>query len=141
LETKVFPRKDLRIKPHAMHYERTSYHMFTTDVLIHSMAPHMHFRGKDFTLYKVENPGTTEERRLMVLRVPAYDFNWQRTYEFMTPLPLKAGDALYSITHFDNSHYNPNNPDPEAAVKFGLQSQQEMLNVRAKFERVVLPTP
>ena len=49
---------------------------------------------------------------------------------------LRAGDALYSVAHFDNSHYNPNNPDPEATVRFGLQSEQEMFNLRVKFERV-----
>jgi hypothetical protein len=47
---------------------------------------------------------------------------------------LKAGDALYSVTHFDNSHFNPNNPDPEAFVRFGLKSEQEMLNLRTKYE-------
>jgi hypothetical protein len=96
----------------------------------------MHYRGKDFTLYKVEHPGTDHERRELILQVPAYHFGWQRTYEFEQPLRLKAGDALYSVTHFDNSHYNPNNPDPEALVRYGLMSEQEMLNLRVKYEVV-----
>ena len=135
VETKVFNRKDIRLRPHVQHYEKTSYYQFSTDVLIHALAPHMHYRGKDFTLYKVENLGTAEEQRQLILRISAYDFNWQRTYEFVHPLRLKAGDALCSIAHLDNSHYNPNNPDPEAFVRFGLLSDQEMLNMRAKFER------
>jgi thiol-disulfide isomerase/thioredoxin len=134
VETKVFNRKDLRIRPHDGHYEKTSHYQFRTDVLIYALAPHMHYRGKDFTLYKVENPGTPDERRTLVLMASAYDFNWQRTYEFVNPLRLKAGDALYSVTHFDNSHFNPNNPDPEAFVRFGLKSEQEMLNLRTKYE-------
>ena len=134
IRTKVFNRKDLRLRPHDMHYEKTAYYQFPTDVLIHALAPHMHYRGKDFTLHKVENPGTEEEQRTLVLKVPVYDFNWQRTYEFVNPLRLKAGDALYGVTHFDNSHFNPSNPDPEAAVRFGLKSEQEMLNVRIKYE-------
>jgi hypothetical protein len=96
----------------------------------------MHFRGKDFLLYKATNPGTPEEKRELILKVPAYDTNWQRTYEFVNPIRLKAGDALYSVTHFDNSHYNPNNPDPEKLVRFGLKSEQEMLNLRVKYEEV-----
>ncbi|NOY43112.1 MAG: hypothetical protein GXP26_14930 [Planctomycetes bacterium] len=136
LETKVFNRKDLRLLPHAMHYEKASYHQFTTDVLIYALAPHMHYRGKDFLLYKVENPGTEDEQRQLILKIAAYDVNWQRTYEFEKPLRLKAGDALYSVTHFDNSHYNPNNPDPETTVRYGLKSEEEMLNLRIKFERV-----
>ncbi|MCG8449879.1 MAG: redoxin domain-containing protein [Pirellulales bacterium] len=138
LETQVFNRKDIRLRPHDMHYEKSRYYQFDTDVLIHALAPHMHYRGKDFILYKVTNPGTEEEHRQMILKIAAYDFNWQRTYEFQNPIPLRAGDALYSVAHFDNSHYNPNNPDPEAFVRFGLQSEQEMLNLRAKFERVDL---
>lgn len=138
IETQVFNRKDLRLRPHTHHYEKTSYYQFSTDVLIHALAPHMHYRGKDFTLFKIVNLGTPEETRELVLKIPVYDFNWQRTYEFVNPLPLKAGEVLYSVAHFDNSHYNPNNPDPEAAVRFGLLSKQEMLNMRAKFERVEL---
>ncbi len=138
LETQVFNRKDIRIRPHDMHYEKTCYYQFKTDVKIHALAPHMHFRGKDFTLYKVHNPGTPEAEHQLVLKIPAYDFNWQRTYEFHQPIALRAGDALYSVAHFDNSHYNPNNPDPETTVRFGLQSEKEMFNLRTKFERVDL---
>ena len=134
IHTRVFNRKDIRLRPHDMHHEKRAYYQFPTDVKIHALAPHMHYRGKDFTLYKVENPGNDEERRTLVLKIPVYDFNWQRTYEFVNPLKLKAGDALYSITHFDNSHYNPSNPDPEALVRFGLKSEQEMLNLRTKYE-------
>jgi len=136
LETQVFNRKDIRLRPHDMHYEKTCHYQFDTDVLLHALAPHMHYRGKDFTLYKVTNPGTPEAKRQLVLKVAAYDFNWQRTYEFQNPIFLRAGDALYSVAHFDNSHYNPNNPDPEATVRFGLQSEQEMFNLRVKFKRV-----
>jgi thiol-disulfide isomerase/thioredoxin len=136
LETKVFNRKDIRLRPHDMHYEKANYYQFPTDVLIHALAPHMHYRGKDFLLYKATNPGTPEEKRELILKVPAYDTNWQRTYEFVNPIRLKAGDALYSVTHFDNSHYNPNNPDPEKLVRFGLKSEQEMLNLRVKYEEV-----
>jgi thiol-disulfide isomerase/thioredoxin len=136
LQTQVFNRKDVRIPPHEMHYEKTNYYQFSTDVLIYALAPHMHYRGKDFTLYKVEHPGTDRERREQILQVPTYHFGWQRTYEFEKPLRLKAGEALYSVTHFDNSHYNPNNPDPEALVRYGLMSEQEMLNLRVKYEVV-----
>jgi hypothetical protein len=61
---------------------------------------------------------------------PKLRFSWQRTYEFTKPIELKAGDALYGVGHFDNSHFNPNNPDPDAVVKYGLKSEQEMFNLR-----------
>jgi hypothetical protein len=136
LQTQVFNRKDVRIPPHALHYEKTNYYQFPTDVLIYALAPHMHYRGKDFSIYKVTSPQTDREQRELILTVPTYHFGWQRTYELEQPLRLKAGDALYSVTHFDNSHYNPNNPDPETLVRYGLMSEQEMLNVRVKYEIV-----
>ena len=108
------------------------------DAYLVSFMPHMHFRGKDFSLYKVENPQTAQQRKHLIMRIGAYDFNWQRTYEFQRPIELKSGDALYSVALFDNSHYNPNNPDPQAQVKYGLLSEDEMLNIRVKFERVDL---
>jgi len=136
LETRVFNRKDIRLRPHDMHYEKANYYQFPTDVLIYALAPHMHYRGKSFALYKATNPGTPEEKRELILKVPVYDMNWQRTYEFVKPIKLKAGDALYSVTYFDNSHYNPNNPDPEKLVRYGLKSENEMLNLRVKYEVV-----
>jgi thiol-disulfide isomerase/thioredoxin len=136
LQTQVFNRKDVRIPPHALHYEKTNYYQFPTDVLIYALAPHMHYRGKDFSIYKVTSPQTDHEQRELIMTIPTYHFGWQRTYELEQPLHLKAGDALYSVTHFDNSHYNPNNPDPEALVRYGLMSEQEMLNVRVKYEIV-----
>lgn len=136
LQTQVFNRKDVRIPPHAQHYEKTNYYQFPTDVLIYALAPHMHYRGKDFSIYKVTDPQTDHEQRELIMMIPTYHFGWQRTYELEQPLRLKAGDALYSVTHFDNSHYNPNNPDPEALVRYGLMSEQEMLNVRVKYEIV-----
>jgi hypothetical protein len=112
--------------------------MLPDDALIYALAPHMHYRGKDFSLYKVRHPQTDRETRQLVLRVPTYHFGWQRTYEFERPLELRAGEALLSVTHFDNSHFNPNNPDPSAVVRYGLKSEQEMLNVRVKYETVDL---
>jgi thiol-disulfide isomerase/thioredoxin len=138
LQTQVFNRKDVRIPPHALHYEKTNYYQFPTDVLIYALAPHMHYRGKDFSIYKVTNPQTDQEQHELIFTIPTYHFGWQRTYELEQPLRLRAGDALYSVTHFDNSHYNPNNPDPEALVRYGLMSEQEMLNVRVKYEIVNL---
>ncbi len=42
-------------------------------------------------------------------------------------MPLKAGAELEFVGYFDNSRRNPNNPDPEEAVRFGPQSWEEMM--------------
>lgn len=135
IETHVFNRKDIRLRPNDSHYEMTNYYAFSSDVLIYALAPHMHYRGKSFKLYKVRNPKTKNETRELLLKVPAYDFSWQWTYEFKNPIRLRAGDALYGVAAFDNSHFNPNNPDPDVLVSYGIKSDQEMFNMRVKFER------
>ena len=59
--------------------------------------------------------------------MPNYDFNWQRTYEFVEPKQIAAGSRLVHTTWYDNSAANPGNPDPERTVPWGLQSWDEML--------------
>ena len=53
-------------------------------------------------------------------------------------IPVRQSEQVAEVSHFENSHYNPHNPDPEALVRFGLHSEQEMVNMRVKFERVDL---
>jgi hypothetical protein len=57
------------------------------DINIVSYFPHMHFRGKDMTLTALLPDGNKQT----LLRVPAYDFNWQLYYYPTTPVPLPRG--------------------------------------------------
>ncbi len=88
-----------------------------------AMAPHMHLRGKSFKFVGRSSDG----RRETLLDVPAYDFNWQFGYELAEPLPLPAGFTIECEARFDNSAQNPANPDPQAAVRWGDQSFEEMM--------------
>ena len=56
-----------------------------------------------------------------------YNFYWQLSYRLAQPLAIEAGTKLECVAHFDNSRNNPNNPDPEEAVRFGPQSREEMM--------------
>ena len=87
-----------------------------------SFFPHMHLRGKDYQ-YKAIYPNGEEK---ILLKVPAYNFNWQLAYRPTEELELPAGTRIEGIAHFDNSANNPANPDPTATVKFGEQSWEEM---------------
>ena len=93
-----------------------------TGVKLLSMMPHMHLRGKSFR-YDAILPGRTET----LLNVPAYDFNWQTSYRLKQPLAVPSGTQLYCKATFDNSSDNPNNPDPSAVVKWGDQTDDEMM--------------
>ena len=90
--------------------------------LLLSFFPHMHLRGKSFA-YNLIRPDRSIEPLLRV----QYHFHWQMSYRLATPLPLKAGTMLQAVARFDNSSGNPHNPDPEAEVRWGEQTSDEMM--------------
>jgi mono/diheme cytochrome c family protein len=71
-------------------------------------------------------PGPKENSVETLLRVN-YHFHWQMSYKLAQPLFLKAGTELQAIAWYDNSKNNPHNPDPEAAVRWGDQTYDEMM--------------
>jgi mono/diheme cytochrome c family protein len=104
-------------------YEVRSQYTFRQDSVVHALLPHMHYRGKDFTYTAVYPDG----RREVLLKVPAYDFNWQTIYQLAQPLELPEGTRIECVAHYDNSTKNPANPDPTKDVTFGNQSFDEMM--------------
>lgn len=113
----------LRIPPGESAHEEFAYHPFLRDAVLHTLFPHSHYRGKSST-FELQSP---DGERELLLSVPAYDFNWQRGYDFVEPKPVPAGSMLIHRTVYDNSARNPANPDPERTVTWGLQSWDEML--------------
>ena len=113
----------IRIPPNAPAHEETAYFEFSRDAVLYSILPHSHYRGRSST-FELAYP---DGRRETILSVPNYDFNWQRGYDFVEPREIAAGTRLIHTTIYDNSSRNPGNPDPNSAVRWGLQSHQEML--------------
>ena len=111
------------IPPHADNHEVVSKVKFSHDMLLLNLFPHMHYRGKSFRIESLTPDGT----RKVLLDVPHYDFNWQLRYDLAEPKFLPKGTQLICTGHFDNSEANPANPDPNKAVRFGLQTFEEML--------------
>lgn len=111
------------IPPHADNFEVTSEYVFRDDTLLWSLSPHMHVRGKDF-LYTAIFP---DGRKEVLLSVPNYDFGWQTTYVFNEPKLMPKGAKLHCVAHYDNSENNLNNPDPNATVRWGEQTWEEMM--------------
>lgn len=93
------------------------------DVILLAMLPHMHLRGKSVQYRAVYPTGESQ----ILLDVPRYSFNWQLSYYLKEPLLLPKGTRIECMGYFDNSPNNPNNPDPTVEVRFGSQSQDEML--------------
>lgn len=113
----------IKIPANTSHHKEMAYYAFDKPILLHDLMPHAHYRGvaSRFELWKPD--GSTE----LLLNVPNYDFNWQRTYEFVVPRKIEAGSRLIHTTWYDNSTDNAANPDAEREVPWGLQSWDEML--------------
>lgn len=97
------------------------------DGRLHSVSPHMHFRGKAFsTTAKSKTKSTVSDGSPLLLRVNDYDFNWQHIYEFTKPIDLSEIESIDVEMTFDNSTENLFNPDPREFVMWGDQTWEEM---------------
>jgi mono/diheme cytochrome c family protein len=103
------------------------------DLLLFSMTPHTHVRGKKW-YYEVEYP---DGRKEPLLSVPNYDFEWQHEYQFSEPKRLPAGTKVRASAWYDNSKANPSNPDHTKDVWWGDQTWEEMMFTSFTFH--VLP--
>jgi hypothetical protein len=100
----------------------TAQHRFDRAVTLHSLACHMHFRGRSMIFETIDPHGLRET----LLSVPHYNFYWQTRYELARPKTLPAGTIVEVRGTFDNSPQNLDNPDPSAKVTWGQQSWEEM---------------
>ena len=63
------------------------------------------------------------------MQIPNYNFEWQLGYEIAPGLKrFPMGTRIEAIAHYDNSTFNPYNPDPKRTVPYGLQTYDEMFN-------------
>lgn len=86
---------------------------------------HMHLRGRDMTFFAHYPEGRSET----LLSLPNYNFEWQLTYRYPPgEVHFPKGTRIEAIAHYDNSPFNPYNPDPTKTVKEGPQSVDEMMN-------------
>ena len=111
------------IPPNAPNHQVHAYHTTDRPILIHNFMPHLHLRGVGFRYEATYPDGETE----ILLNIPEYDFNWQYGYELAEPKYIPAGTLLHCVGFFDNSAENAANPDPEAIVRFGEPTVDEMM--------------
>ena len=110
------------IPPGAPDYRVEARGTLPNDALLLSFFPHMHLRGKQFEYNIIHEDKTIEP----LLRVN-YHFHWQMTYKLAKARELKAGTELQAVARFDNSRKNMHNPDPDAEVRWGEQTTDEMM--------------
>jgi len=130
LRTHVIVDPSIQIKPNAAEHEEVAYFTFSDDATLYSVTAHAHYRGRS-AAYTLEYPNGESE---VVLSVPAYDFNWQRTYTFTEPMQIPKGSKMLYSSTYDNSVNNSRNPDASRTVPWGEQSHDEMLYGSMSFE-------
>ncbi|MCI0359229.1 MAG: redoxin family protein [Planctomycetaceae bacterium] len=112
------------IPPGAAAHEVKASRTLAMDATGLGMFAHMHLRGKDMTF--VSRPPEGEAETL--LAIPNYHYDWQQNYRWQLGTKRFAKGTKIEVTaHFDNSRFNPFNPDPTATVKHGQQTFEEMM--------------
>ena len=110
-------------------HKEVAYMTFPADAYLYTLYPHAHYRGFHVEL-KARLP---DGRETMLLSLPKYDFNWQRDYDPIEPILVKAGTKLIATWVYDNSVHNPANPDPKRNVTWGEQTPDEMMYFRLNY--------
>ena len=118
------------IPPGAPDYRVEARGTLPNDATLLSFFPHMHLRGKRFEyniIHRDKDSSAGPEQQLEPLLRVNYHFHWQMSYRLAEPRLLKAGTELQAVAWYDNSRGNPYNPDPDAAVRWGEQTYDEMM--------------
>jgi hypothetical protein len=112
------------IPPGAPSHPVTASRTLPSDGFAVGMFAHMHLRGRDMTF--TARPADAAPETLLV--IPNYHYAWQQNYRF-TPGTKRfpKGTKIEVTAHFDNSSFNPFNPDPTVAVPHGPQTIHEMM--------------
>jgi peroxiredoxin len=125
LQHKVLEDNKFAIPPGAPAHPVSAKKVFDQDVTGVGLFVHMHLRGRDMT-FRAHYPDGTSETLLLV---PNYSFDWQMPYVWeIGKKRFPKGTRLEAVAHYDNSAFNPYNPDPNATVRDGPQTRHEMMN-------------
>lgn len=114
--------RDFEIPPFAPEQEVEATFTAPADILVYSLSPHMHFRGRRMFFEAFYPSGERE----VLLSVPDYDFLWQHSYHLARPKRIPKDTQIRVAGAFDNSVRNPLNPDPAQRLIWGDQSDEEM---------------
>jgi mono/diheme cytochrome c family protein len=127
---KILRPKDIAIPPGDPLFPLGGERTLERDATLIALFAHMHLRGRDMT-FTAQTPDGEEETLLVI---PNYNFDWQMPYAYAPGAKqLPAGTVLRTRAHFDNSAFNPYNPDPGATVPYGDQTHHEMCDAYVFF--------
>jgi hypothetical protein len=123
LKTAPLGKTSFTIPPRTSNFVLTATLAFQKDATLWSIGPHNHLRGRSWQFDLFEPDGSMRT----LLSVPRFDFHWQLVYRFGPPIAVSRGSRLRATAVYDNSSANPANPDPDAEVRYGEQTKDEMM--------------
>lgn len=93
------------------------------DISLIGLSPHMHYLGKNWEVW-LEDP---DGKKVNLISIPEWDFNWQGGYYFPRLIPALAGSKIHAVASYDNTSDNPQNPsNPPKWVWWGEGTTDEM---------------
>ena len=134
-----FPRREIRkrlhhfvldprgweIPPGDPAYRVEASHTLAHNANLLGLFTHMHVRGRDMTFFADQEGQPLET----LLQIPNFNFEWQLGYELAPGKKVfPKGTKIRAVGHYDNSPFNPYNPDPAKAIVYGQQTVDEMFN-------------
>jgi hypothetical protein len=120
--------RNLEIPPGTI-TRQEGYHVMRSAAILMNFQPHMHMRGKAFSMEAIYPDGRVE----MLNHVSRYAFNWHINYIYekdAAPV-LPKGTVVKLTAWHDNTAANRANPDPTQWVTFGQRSVDEMMHANA----------
>ncbi len=125
-------RGGFKIPPNKRRFTMKTAVDIEDDILLVRIAPHMHARGRSAKYIAHFPDGTTR----VLLSIPYYQYKYQRGWEPKPHIFLPKGTRLETHVTYDNSKYNPINPDPTQWVYNGSSRAEEMHLPRFHFIRL-----
>jgi len=121
--TGLAPAKVLLIPPNSVTVH-DGYTVLPAPAMIENFQPHMHLRGKEYTMEAIYPDGRVE----ILNRTKNFHFNWSVNYVYdpdVAPV-LPKGTVIHMRSVQDNTSANKNNPDPRQWVTGGARTVDEM---------------
>lgn len=115
--------KEISIPPGDAFHRLSAEETIDRNATVLALFSHMHLRGRDMTFYADYPDGTSET----LLTIPNYSFDWQLAYVYPPGTKrFPKGTKIRTVSHYDNSAFNPYNPDATVEVNYGDQTYHEM---------------
>lgn len=123
----------INIPPGDSAYVVTAQLTMPVDVDLIGITPHAHLICRDMQ----GNATLPDGKRIRLIWIKDWDFNWQGQYRYAEPVRLPAGTVVDLRYTYDNSERNIRNPNtPPKRVTFGEQTTDEMAFLFLQFSPV-----